>query len=147
MCEQDQKKAVESPESGKEKLRDCYNDWSEAVAKYSIQAAYAIIAANWAVHGRVNVFIGNIWATWSIALCIVLISFNIVVVWWMAELSRKRWYKAEKQQEWWKEEFQKRNKTKWPYSWGIETLALIHRFAKMILPLIAGLFFLVSLFP
>jgi len=134
-----------SPEEGKKKLIERYNAWSAGLGGYSVHAAYAIIAANWAVHTKTESIIKNLFAAWSIGICVGFISINIFMVWLITELLNSRIKKAMQNVEWWQREFSRRATTKWPYTWGIETLSLLLRLIKALAPITAGLLFILSL--
>jgi len=134
-----------SPEGGKNTLVEAYNAWSAGLGSYSVQAAYAIIAANWAVHAKTESILLNCYSTWSMGICVGFISVNILLVWFITELHNCRINKAMTSPEWWQREYDKRAKTRWPYTWAIETLSLWLRIIKGFAPISAGLFFILSL--
>jgi hypothetical protein len=130
----------------KEKLTDAYNDWSAGLGVYSVQAAYAIIAANWAVHAKPDSILSNRYATWSIFTCIAFISINIFMVWRITEMHYDRISDAEKDNNWWLKEYENRNHTKFPYTQEIESWSKFLRKLKGLAPIAAGTLFLFSLF-
>ena len=130
----------------KKELTDAYNDWSTGLGKYSVQAAYAIIAANWAVHTKPNTILSNKFATWSIGICVAFITINIFMVWRITEKHYKRLLDAEEDKDGWEKEYQNRANTKFPYTQEIEYWSKFLRQIKALAPIAAGILFVFSLF-
>jgi len=135
-----------TPQEGKEELRCSYETWSAAVGSRGIQATYAIIAANWAVHSSAGKVLGNIYATISVGLCIGFLLIDLLFTELMTERIHYRWQRAEDTPDWWNREWRERATSKWPFTDGIENLALCLRYLKTYSPIMAGLFFIWSLF-
>lgn len=140
-------KRQKPPEEGQKELLESAKTWSTGLGTLSVQAAYAIIAANWAVHRIPDTILTNRFATWSIGICIGFISINILLTGITTELLRSRWQKAEDTPDWWKSECERQAETKWPFTDSIEALGFGLRMLKIIAPILAGLFFLISLTP
>jgi len=135
--------------SGQNKLLDEYNIWSSGLSKHSVQAIYAIIAANWATHVKPeNPILANNFAVWSMGICIAFIIINILITGLLTKLHRDRWREAEDNIKSWIDDFQNRNdsKSKWPFTNTIENYGIILHYMKIFAPFIAGGFFLISLF-
>lgn len=130
-------------------LSSDFNDWCEILTLHSVQAAYAIIAANWAVHGRAT--LTNDWSLWSLTVVIAFLAANLGLTSLMirshfkqfayAELNPKQW-----QQEYLQYESRTGGKSYWPYTRGIEYLGVSLRLLKTFAPLVAAVLFIVSLF-
>jgi hypothetical protein len=135
--------------NGQKELLDAFNIWSAGLSRHSVQAVYAIIAANWATHVQPNKpILTDTLATWSMGICIAFIVVNIILTGILTELNRDRWREAEDKTESWILDFNNRNdkQSKWPYTNKIENYGAILRFIRVIIPLIAGSLFLISLF-
>ena len=132
-----------TPEKGKKDLTEAFNAWTAGLAIYSVQATYAIIAANWAVHSRQ--FLSNRYAMWSIGVCVGFIMVNILLVWVITEFHGYRMNKAYSDKSWWLKEYNKRALTKWPYSRKIEYTSFVLRIIKGLAPIAAGILFILSL--
>ena len=135
--------------SGQTKLLDELNIWSSGLSKHSVQAIYAIIAANWATHVKPdNPILANNFAICSMGFCIAFIVVNILITGLLTKLHKERWREAEDNTESWIDDFQNRNntKSKWPFTNKIENYGDILRYMKIFAPFIAGGFFLISLF-
>jgi hypothetical protein len=135
--------------NGQKELLDAFNIWSAGLSRHSVQAVYAIIAANWATHVQPNKpILTDTLATWSMGICIVFILANIILSGILTGLHRDRWREAEDKTEKWILDYNNRNdkKSKWPYTNKIENYGTVLRFIRVIIPLIAGGLFLISLF-
>lgn len=84
-------------------------------------------------------------ATLSIAICISALALYLLLTETMTEWLRHRWRKAEINQQWWLEKYQHRASTRWPFTDWIERLAQWLRYMTTWPPVVAGLFFLMSL--
>jgi len=134
---------------GQEKLLDDFNIWSAGLSKHSVQAIYAIIAANWATHVNPNnPLLENSLATWSMAFCIAFIIVNILITGKITKLHKARWREAENNTESWIRDFHNRNdeNSEWPFTKKIDNYGIALHCVRVFAPLIAGSLFLISLF-
>ena len=128
-------------------LNQDFNDWCSILTTHSLQASYAIIGANWAVHGTASNILDNSFSKFSMLLIIVFLVLNIFANSWMIHLHHRRFIYAEENTNRWKVEFnQSKGKRYWPYTKLIENLGVVHRFLKTFIPIIAALLFILSLF-
>ncbi len=134
--------STRSTEDGIKELQSGYSAWSASLANYSVEATYAVIVANWAVHSRT--VLNNGCALLSIIICIVFLAFNILLVWIITELHCSRLNKALSSHAWWIEQHKMRKYTRWPYTQGIESTAFFLRIVKGLVPVLAGTFFILS---
>ncbi|OVE74484.1 hypothetical protein BVX94_00100 [bacterium B17] len=125
-----------------------FNDWSEILTTRSIQAAYALIAANWAVHSSVDAILQNIWAKRSLVSVFVFLGLNLVLSYFITGSLYRQYYRAESNLDAWEKEYEKSNKqpSAWPYTKTSEILGAALRAIKVWMVVLATLFFLVSLF-
>jgi len=123
------------------------NAWSQNLSSQSIQASYAIIAANWAIHGSSQMIMKNIWAQASILTVLVFFGINLITNLTMTEWYLKRYNHAEKNPEEWEREFRdwELNRTAWPWTKRIENMGSFIRRVRVIYPLFASGLFILSL--
>lgn len=134
-------------EASKE-LFEGFNKWCSVLSSHSLQAAYAIIAANWVVHGNANAILDNIFAKLSMAITIGFLGLNLLGARWMTVLYKKRCEYANENKEQWEKEFEEAAQvtSSWPYTKLIENLGFWLRLLKAWAPVIAGILFILSLF-
>lgn len=134
-------------EASKE-LFDGFNEWCSALSSHSLQAAYAIIAANWAVHGNAHAILTNIFAKLSMATTIAFLGLNLLGSRWMILLYKERCEYANNNKKQWEKEFHEAETapSSWPYTKSIENIGFALRILKTWAPVIAGLLFILSLF-
>ncbi len=135
-------------EKGKKDLLDAFNIWSEGLSRHSVQATYAIIAANWATHVKPNnPILADTSACWSIGICIAFIMANIMITGVLNQLHKDRWKEAEDNTESWIRDFNNRNdsKSQWPYTKKIDNYGVVLLYLRTFAPLIAGAIFIHSL--
>ncbi len=125
-----------------------FNDWSSSIASHGMQAAYSIIAANWAVYGGANGIMESPYAKNSMAIIVTFIGLNLLFTGWMTFLYTERNKYANDDKERWDKEFRKEidGSSSWPYTKFIENLGAFMRFLKVGAPVIAGSVFVCGLF-
>lgn len=77
------KRRIENPGKALNELYTGFNDWSSIVTNRSIEASFALIAANWAVHGSADNILHNFWAKSSLITIIVFLGANLVGTSWV----------------------------------------------------------------
>jgi len=131
----------------KEELQTAFNDWGSILTSHSIQIAFAIIAANWAVHGSARVILANCWSKWSMAIVLGFLGLDLLATRLMIWLHYKQILYSEEDVERWNKEYdQAKGKRYWPYTKGIENLGRIFRELKACAPVSAAILFIISLF-
>ncbi|MFH1956986.1 MAG: hypothetical protein ABIJ15_00740 [bacterium] len=135
-------------EEALKKLGQDFNDWCSILTTHSMQAAYAIIAANWAVHGNAQKILNNCCSKWSLVVVFLFLGVNLLATKWMIHKHYKQFLYAEENSERWEKEFRenKGKRTFWPYTKCIEYLGIALRWLKVGAPVIAALLFILSLF-
>jgi hypothetical protein len=130
-------------------LVNAFNQWSSFLTTRSIEAALGIIAVNWAVYGSTEKILSNQYAKWSLITVIVFLGLNLLGTYWMAHLSRWRCRYADENRERWNREFNEASKkgSDWPYTPLIHGVGFALRELKVWVPILAGILFLMSLFP
>lgn len=136
-----------SPGDATKSLIEDFNYWSGKLTDSSFALSLALIGANWAVFGSVTSLLENLWAKLSILFVILSLALSLIGSWYMAELHRRRFEYAEADVPRWRREF---NDTMgkinpWPFTSGIENAGSLLRWFRMLLPLVAGAFFLIGL--
>jgi hypothetical protein len=136
-----------SPHDALKAVREDYLYWTGKLTETSLQFAFAVLAANWAVFGSVDAILNNLWSKLSVSLVVFGLGLGVAGAKWMGELHRKRIDYAESDNSRWKKEFDDTmgKRDPWPFTTGIESLASWMREAKTWLPLLAGVFFLIAI--
>jgi hypothetical protein len=137
----------DASEASKE-INNQFNDWSSGLSSHSVQAAYAIIAANWAVHSNTDNIINNGAAKWSLIIVIGFLGLNILLASWLTwRLSKRSQYVAENLTRW-DEEFGKAKNIAgvWPYTPFMIKLSTALHILRFAAPSIAAGFLIASLF-
>ena len=129
-------------------LVEAFNAWSSILTKRSIEVAFAVIAANWAVYGGTREIITNLWARWSVVVALLFLGYNLVATWLMARRHWDRIELAESDHDSWKEACEQTAGTNdpWPYTKKIESLGHTMRSVKAFAPVVGAALFLLSLF-
>ena len=124
-----------------------FNDWSASISNYGMQAAYSVIAANWAVFGSSNAILTNSWSKTSMTIVVTFIGVNLFLTLWMTRLYRQRVEYADEDKGRWKSEFGdgENMPSAWPYTSAIELLGTVIRLLKTWAPIIAGIAFVLGL--
>jgi len=126
-----------------------FNTWTKSLTEYGTKAAYALIAANWAVHGAAGkVILQNLWSSLSIGAAALLLAVHVLVVWAMGYLHGQRVDYAVTDPTRWEREFNdpKNITSTWPYTALIENLGTFNRWLLVVLVLVSGTCFIISLF-
>ncbi|MBA7644511.1 hypothetical protein ES703_52255 [subsurface metagenome] len=133
---------------GLKQISKAFDDWCAILTRHSIQAAYAIIAANWAVHGNAQTVLDNVWSKLSLASVFIFLSLNLLATRWMIKLHYKHCLYADADPQQWKKDFEdsKARQTAWPYTEKIQNLGVWLRRLKIWAPVLAAVLFIISLF-
>ena len=139
---------LQSAPAAHDELRSGFNEWSGSVASYGRYAAYAVIAAAWAVHGTKDGLLANLWALRSMIVAVSYLGIQVFLTWWMALLYRQRCEYANENSERWEQEFRSEENinSPWPYTGFIEKLGELIRLLHVVAPLLAGTLLIVSMF-
>jgi hypothetical protein len=137
----------ETHEAAIAQLNKDFNDWSAILTQNSVNASYAIIAANWAVHGSTGNILSNNAAKWSIGIVLLFLGANLLGSFLMSKLHYDQFLYAEQNPRKWEAEWEAGKSLRyWPYTKGIEFLGVSIRRLKVSAPITACLFFIASLF-
>ncbi|MBX3625031.1 MAG: hypothetical protein KF892_08480 [Rhizobacter sp.] len=128
-------------------MTEAVNSWTAGFSKHAGQMVFAVMAANWALHG--TGILRSERATTSMALCIVYLSAQLVLMGFNVYVLDSRHRYAAKNRSDWLKEFEERagSGDSWPYTKGLERSGRIQRFLNLALPLLAGLLLLFSTLP
>ena len=130
-----------------QEIYDGFNRWSSMLTKHSIEATFAIIAANWAVHGSTKMLLENINAKWSLIIAIAFLGINLLGTSLMTCCYGRRCTYADKDKNRWELEFRAATskQSPWPYTCCIEWLGTFLRFFRTFAPTVSAWFFIKSL--
>jgi len=137
-----------SAKEGTASVKDDYLYWTGKLTDSSFQLSLGLIGANWAAFGSVQKILSNPWAKSSLALVVASLGLSLAGAKWMSELHRRQVNYADEDPDRWLRECkaaQSRNDP-WPYTAQIEDLGRWLREAKLWIPIIAGVLFLIALF-
>ncbi len=81
---------LQSPGAAHDELTTGFNELSAALTTYSVYAVYAVIGANWAIHGTAQTLLSNQWAKWSMVIAIGYVAVHLTCVGCMTLLYRRR---------------------------------------------------------
>jgi len=140
--------AKNRPQEALTELLDSFNAWTSILTSHSLNSAYALVGANWAVHGSANTIISNAWAKSSIIVILIFLGCNLVIDWRMGRLHFRQYLYAEENAQRWEMDYRNSigKRDPWPYTTGIECLGKLLRFLKLVLPILSAIFLIVSLF-
>ncbi len=129
-------------------VNEYYKVWTGMLTNRSIELSFAIIAANWAVHGNANAILSNGWSKSSIIIILLFFGVNLIVSYIIGELLRIRCSDAASNRAKWEKEYQDEmiRPPYWPFTKSITYLGLFLRVLKLLAPSIASICFLLSLF-
>jgi len=131
----------------KKELQTSFDKWSSILTTHSIQIAFAIIAANWAVHGSASAILSNDWSKGSLVIILGFLGLDLLITRLITWLLYKRILYAEKNVDRWNKEYIKaKGKRYWPFTKSIEYIGLAFRELKVWAPILAAIFFIISLF-
>jgi hypothetical protein len=122
--------------------------WSGKLTESSFQLCIGIVAANWAVYHTVDNLRAEPCAVWSIGLVVIALGLSLVVAKRMSEAHREQCEFAEKNKTDWDNACKSSHTPpEWPFTAEIENIGWVARELKTWLPVLAGVLFLISLFP
>jgi len=130
-------------------IQTCFEAWSSGLSSYGVQAAYAVIAANWAVHTQTNAILANDAAKWSMLVAIAFLGLHLGVLFLMTWLYRNRVNYIDDDKDRWGEEFDAAGKKKrdpWPHTKTIECVGSVKRWLLLLGPVTSCLLLIASLF-
>jgi hypothetical protein len=128
-------------------LHDHFNAWTTGLSGYALQVTFALIGANWALHGS-QIF-GDRWATLSITVAILYLAIRLALYGAMVLVTwyRHRYADADKKR--WSREFRENadKESPWPYSRWNDIIGATLHWLHVILPFACGVLLLVSIWP
>jgi hypothetical protein len=129
-------------------INDQFNDWSSGLSSHSLQAIYAIIAANWAVHRNASDILNNGAAKWSLIIGIGFLGLNILLDSWLTWRLSKRNRYISKNLNRWEYEFGKAKNIvgDWPFTTFMKKLFTALHILRFVAPFTAAGLFIASLF-
>jgi hypothetical protein len=127
-------KALESLEGG-------YAYWSSKITETSVQLSFALIAANWAVHGS-DALKTELLPRISVACAFLGLMTTLITANCLTKLIDKRQDYAEEDPSRWEAEWQnsQTQKDPWPYTRAIERVGEISRCLRFWFPILGAIF-------
>jgi hypothetical protein len=124
-----------------------FNEWTGFLTARSVEMAFGILAANWAVYGSADAILSNGYAKSSVALVIVFFGLNLLLTCFMGYLHGRQVKHIDDNTARWTKEFERAadGPSPWPYTRNIERTGSALRFLKTWLPFIAGSLFVIGL--
>lgn len=125
-----------------------FGDWSSGQAKYALQLTFALMAANWALHGTTTAILDNRWATWSMVAAIAYLAVFHGLMSWLVRLSRRQHRYADADKRRWASEFAANAgaQSDWPYTPWMERVGTFMYWAHLVGPLLCGALLLCSVY-
>lgn len=122
-------------------LENKYDGWSKRLTDTSLQLAFALIAANWAVFGNEKI-LSQVLPRLSIACAFLTILTVLITAKLMVSEHDTQHERAEKDSKRWEEEWlaSQSSSTPWPYTSKIECIGEISRFFRFWLPILGCVF-------
>ena len=131
-------------------LHQHWGAWSAGLGKFALQAAFALMAANWAIHGSSHRgILANVWAKWSMTVGFLYLTFLLILIGRHVLLLRRRHAYADFDRVRWQTEFDRESAnvgTPWPYTEEIERNGDVMLWLHFAAPLLMGCLLLVSVF-
>ncbi len=126
-----------------EEVYESYNEVTGLFGKYAVEICYALIGANWAVHGTSHGILDNEYAKWSVAAALIFLGMNLILAGAHA-FCLGTIVDDSTDEESWKEAFQAAEK-EWPYTKNIEDIGLARTILRFVCPLIGTILFIASI--
>jgi hypothetical protein len=138
----------ESASAALKSIAKDYSYWTGKLTESSFALSLGIIGANWAVFGSFDKVRHNRWAERSLAAVLLTLVISLIGHWCLGEALRRRIAYAEKDLARWEGEFNENTgkSTPWPSTKTIDDWAWIFRLAKVLLPLLGGVCFVIAFF-
>lgn len=138
---------LQSPGAAHDELTTGFNELSAALTTYSVYAVYAVIGANWAIHGTAQTLLSNQWAKWSMVIAIGYVAVHLTCVGCMTLLYRRRCDYADHDKKRWAREYANNaaRGSPWPYTHLIQRLGGTMRAFHVLGPLASGALLIVSM--
>jgi len=131
-------------------LHQLCGDWSAGLGKFALQVAFALMAANWAIHDSKHTgILANAWAKWSMTIGFLYLTILLVLIGLHVLLLRRRHAYADSDRARWQREFDAESSnvgTAWPYTDGIERNGTLMFWLHLLAPLAMGCLLVVSVF-
>ena len=135
------------PENGSDKLVDYKVKWCSILRSRSSEACYAVIAGVWAVHGGSSEALCNTWALLALSVAFIHLGLTLAVAIALIEMLQRRFRFSQDNSCDWKGQWSKSAEagSVWPYTQAIQRTGRWFHWAKLILPLLAAAFLIISL--
>lgn len=140
----DEERRYKTPAEGLRALEEAFSYWSSKVTELSFQYCIGLIAANWAVHAKD--LLGSKWGLWSVGLSITSLFLSLLGAFVVTTITRNEFYVAVSDRAAWKARWEcsERIDSEWPFTHALDSWAKAFAWIRLILPLVAGLCFVLG---
>jgi hypothetical protein len=137
-----------TPGDATRELYEGFNAWTKSLSDYGLHAAYALIAANWAIHGVAKEILANPWAKYSMVAAVGYLGAHLLAAGCMVLLYKRRAIYADHNKDRWDKEFHdnREKASPWPYTNLIQILGALIQFLNAVGPLTSGACLVASMF-
>jgi hypothetical protein len=134
-------------EAAKE-VHTAYNDWTSSLGKHGLQLTFALMAANWALHGTTKSILDDWLSTASMLIALAYLTAFLSLTYWLVHEHRKCHDRTDADKVSWAKEFQESasSKSSWPYTKRCETLGDTLHFLHFAAPVSCGALLVMSVF-
>jgi hypothetical protein len=138
----------ESAADATSELHEHFGAWTAGLGKYGLQVAFALMAANWALHGSNTGLLQNPLAKWSMIIAVAYLGLLLLSMAFMVHQSWLRRQYADADKARWLEEFKAvaTQPSAWPYTPSMERTGNVMAALHVLGPLLSGALLLVSIF-
>lgn len=136
----------ETAKEALDKVQDTYDYWSGKLTDVTLQIAFALIGANWAIFNNVNGIVSNLWSKASMLCVLLALVANVIAALALSEMSNKRVTYAEADLVRWEAEFKDNSgkKVAWPFTETINGTGRFMRWIRATLIVLSGAFLIIG---
>jgi len=129
-------------------LHEHFGNWTAGLGKYGLQVAFALMAANWALHGANATLLHNPWAKWSMITAVIYLALLLLSMGFMVRESWLRREYADVDKARWAREFRAAadRPSPWPYSAAMERMGNLMAVLHVLGPMLSGALLMISIF-
>jgi hypothetical protein len=135
-----------SADEALKKVQETYDYWSGKLNDITMQMAFALIGANWAIFGTVNGILANMWGKLSIVAVLLAMVFNVIAALALSQMNEAQMTYAESDLPRWQREYQASTgkNVAWPFTDRINGTARLMRWIRALLIVASGICLIVG---